>query len=133
MAFINEGARSSVTALASATSAQNADRNGAALNTNQVHPGSLFVDLSVTIVTGSVVCTLRHQTSEDGSTWIDHAVENNAANVTITATATRRIPAPPGVSTARFYRCVATLSGAATAGGDLTAATYRFLRFGELE
>lgn len=134
MSFINSGARSAKTALASATSANGTARNGTAVVTSLVHPGSLVADVSVTIVTGSVVCTVSHEVSLDNSTFTPLAgLPNNAANVTITATATKVIPVPEVVATYPYYRTVMTLSGAATAAGDLTSCTNRWLRFGELE
>jgi hypothetical protein len=134
MAFVNPGARMPQTALASATSANGTARNGAAVNMNVVHPGSLVAHCSVTIVTGSVVCTVKHEVSLDGTTYVELAgLPNNAANVTITATATKVIPVPETASAYPFYRTVMTLSGATTAAGDLTACTNYWLRFNELE
>jgi hypothetical protein len=133
MAFINEGARRSLAALASATSAQDTARNGTALTTNQIHPGSLVAKVAVTIVTGSVVATFKWQVSDDNSTFYDLKLPNNAAEVTITATATRAIPAPDGVGSWKYVRPVITLSGAPTAAGDLTAVDCKFLQFNDLE
>jgi hypothetical protein len=135
MAFINQGARRAQTALSSATSANGTARNGAAVSMALVHPGTLVADCSVTIVTGSVVCTVKHEVSLDGSTYFELAgLPNNAANVTITATvANKAIPVPEAASAYPFYRTVMTLSGAATAGGDLTACTNRYLSFNDLE
>ena len=124
-----KGARTE-TALASATSAENADRKGATLSTNKVDDGSLAVHLDVTIVTGSVVATLRHEVSDDGTTFYPLVQPNNAANVTTTATAIKKIDVPQSWKRYRYYRCVVTLSGAATAGGDLTAANYEYLQYG---
>jgi hypothetical protein len=134
MSFINEGARLSLAALASATSANGTARNGTAINTNGVHPGSLVADVSVTIVTGSVVCTVKHEVSNDNSTFTELAgLANNAANTTFAATATKVIPVPEQAMTYKFVRTVMTLSGASTAAGDLTVCTNRWMRFGELE
>jgi hypothetical protein len=134
MAFINEGARMPLTALASATSANGTARNGTAVSTNGVHPGSLVADVSVTIVTGSVVCTVKHEVSSDNATFTEIApTPANTANTTFTATATKVIPVPEQVMSFKFYRTVMTLSGASTAAGDLTACTNRWMRFGELE
>lgn len=134
MAFINAGSRMSQTALASATSANGTARNGTAVSMNMVHPGLLVAECTITIVTGSVVCTVKHEVSTDNSTFIElSALPNNAANVTFTATATETIPVPLAASAYPYYRTVMTLSGAATAAGDLTACTNRWLRFNELE
>ena len=54
-----------------------------------------MADLSVTIVTGSVVCTSKWQGSADGgTTWVDIKPMNNAASVTTTATATLALECP---------------------------------------
>jgi hypothetical protein len=134
MAFINAGSRMAQTALASLTSPNGTARNGTAVNTNVVHPGTLVAHCVVTIVTGSVVCTIKHEVSLDNSTFVELAgLPNNAANVTVTATATKVIPVPPEACAFPFYRTVMTLSGATTAAGDLTACTNRWLAFNDLE
>lgn len=115
--------------LASATSADGVARNGASLIVGIVQPGSLSVAVDLTIVTGSVVGTFKPQVSMDGTTWYDVKLPNNAALVTSAATATLCVSIPD-VSGWKFFRCVATLSGASTAAGDLTALTYRFVRYG---
>lgn len=112
-------------ALASATSANGVARNGATLVLNNTQPGFLVADCSVTIVTGSVVFTGKWQGSIDNSTFVDVVEPENPANVTITATGTKAITAPRGLWGFEYGRFVATLSGASTAGGDLTAVTYR--------
>lgn len=133
MGFINEGARRSYTALASATSANGTARNGTSIATNSIYPGSLVNEVAITIVTGSVVATVKHQVSMDNSTFYDLTVPNNPANVTTTATATIAVSAPEGVMSYKYYRPVVTLSGAATAGGDLTAITTRYMSYGDLD
>lgn len=115
--------------LASATSADGTTRNGATLILPIVEPGTLSVQCDLTIVTGSVVGTFTPQVSMDGTTWYDVKTPNNAALVTSAASATLCITVP-NVSGWRFFRCNALLSGAATAAGDLTAVTYRFVRYG---
>lgn len=115
--------------LASATSADGTARDGASLIVGLVEPGSLSVQVTLTIVTGSVVGTFTPQVSMDGSTWYTLKLPNNAALVTSAATATLCL-SMPDVSGWKFFRCQATLSGAATAAGDLTALTYRFVRYG---
>lgn len=119
----------SQTALASATSSNGTARNGATFALPLAERGSLSVQCDITIVTGSVVCTTTPQVSMDGTTWYDVKLANNAATVTTAATATIAIQLAD-LSGWRFFRVVMTLSGAATAAGDLTAATYRFVRFG---
>lgn len=134
MGFLNQGARSNETALASATSADGVARNGATITMQKVALGTpVAAHCVVTIVTGSVVCTVKWQYSLDGSTFYDLRDANNTAQTTITATATRGIQAPAALSNFPYGRVVMTLSGASTAAGDLTAATYYYLRFGETE
>jgi hypothetical protein len=133
MAFINPGAKRALASLASATSAQDTARNGTAQTTNSIQPGSLIAKVAVTIVTGSVVATFKWQVSDDNSTFYDLKLPNNAAEVTITATATKAIPAPDGVCSWTYVRPVITLSGASTAAGDLTAVDMKWLSFNDLE
>jgi len=130
MSYMNPGDRFSSAGLASATSANGTARNGASLALNQVEPGTLICECVATIVTGSVVATFQPQVSTDGSTWVDLTTQTNTAITTVTATATRAIPISVQVAAYAYFRMVATLSGAATAGGDLTAVTYRWVRFG---
>jgi hypothetical protein len=120
-----------VTALASATSANGTAREGATLALGTVHPGTLSVACDITIVTGSVVNTTKCQVSMDETTWYDLKSSSNVAAVTTTATATLAMQAD-NVSGWKFFRAVMTLSGASTAAGDLTAATYRYLKYGAL-
>lgn len=127
MGQINQGAMRRTVGLASATSANGTARNGAALPMNYVHPGTLVAQVSVTIVTGSVVATIKHQVSHDNSTWYDLHNAENVAYVTITATGAVALAVPLAASSFKYYRAVATLSGAATAAGDLTAVDYRSL------
>lgn len=113
-------------ALASATSADGTARNGATLFMDGIMPGTLVADTTVTIVTGSVVETTTWQGSADGTTWVTIRSPENTAPTTITATATRALAAPLGLWGFPYGRVVMTLSGAATAAGDLTAGTYRY-------
>lgn len=119
--------RGPFTSLASATSANGTARNGATVQTGAITPGSLSFRCKATIVTGSVVATFKVQVSRDDSTWLDFKPMNNAANVTVTATGEIVIAVDSAVHSWRFVRVVATLSGAATAAGDLTEADHQFL------
>lgn len=127
MGQINIGSQRNQVALASATSANGTARTGASLPLNLAHPGSLSLQVTVTVVTGSVVATIKHFVSMDNSTFYEVHDTANAAYVTIAATAAVAITAPQQVSAWRYYRCTATLSGASTAAGDLTAVTMRYL------
>lgn len=119
----------SVATLASATSANGTARTGAALIAGQIDKGSLVADCSVTIVTGSVVATVRWQGSADNSTWVDVKPPPNTAPTTTTATGTLAVECPQGAWGFPFIRATITLSGAATAAGDLTVVTYRYRPF----
>lgn len=120
-------------ALASATSANGTKRGGAAFMSSQVAPQGVSALIVTTIVTGSVVNTVTWEVSNDNSTFYPIKLSPNIAETTITATeAGRVIPAPREVMTWKFFRVCCTLSGAATAAGDLTAATYHFIAEGSL-
>lgn len=119
--------------LASATSANGTARNGASLSLELVDPRTLSCQCTVTIVTGSVVCTWKPQVSWDGTNWFDVKLINNAAAVTSAADATLCLPIPvEAVAGWKLFRMVATLSGASTAAGDLTEVTYRYVQPGGL-
>ena len=115
-------------ALASATSDNGTARNGAAVNSFEVAAGVLVADLSVTIVTGSVVCTSAagqrrrrhdlggHQAHEQRRVRDHHGDRNAGAGVparrafqqlriVMTLSAPRRLraisPRPPTASSPR--------------------------------
>jgi hypothetical protein len=115
--------------LASATSANGTARNGTSITLATVAAGSLSIAASATIVTGSVVATYKPQVSLDNSTWYDVKLSNNAANVTLTASGDLALQLMD-LSGWKFFRVVATLSGAATAAGDLTSVNYVYRKFG---
>ena len=116
--------RGPVVALASATSANGTARNGASFQPGMFAPGSVSAKCSATIVTGSVVATFKVQVSQDNSTFYDLKPMNNAASVTIAATGDVVLSVDSAAHSWKFARIVATLSGAATAAGDLTSADY---------
>jgi hypothetical protein len=128
--------RTSAVSLASATSANGTARNGTALAMELVHPGTILAECVGSITTASVVATYKLQVSMDNSTWIDLKLTNNAANVTIAGGGGSALDhavalyVPKAVAAYKFLRCVATLSGAATAGADVTAVTFRYIQMG---
>jgi len=123
----------STVALPILTSGNGTARNGAAFVTFNAAAGTLIADLAITIVTGSVVCTSKWQGSADGgTTWVDIKPMSNVSSVTTTATATLALDLVPSAWAFQQVRVVMTLSGATTAGGDLTAATYRWVPAGKL-
>lgn len=134
MSYINPGARVSPVALASATSVNGTARPGTALSVNLTHPGTVSVLCVGNIKTASVVATYKWQVSHNNVTFYDLKPMNNAASVT-TAAGTGSdvahsfvLDAPSSIVGWEWARVVATLSGAATAAEDVTAATYQYLR-----
>jgi hypothetical protein len=115
--------------LASATSANGVARNGTSVSLATMAAGSLSIAAQATIVTGSVVATFKPQVSLDNTNWFDVKLSNNAANVTLAATGSLALQLSD-LSGWKFFRCVATLSGAATAAGDLTQVDYIARKFG---
>lgn len=125
--------RSSSTQLASATSANGTTRTTTTpLNIGDANPGSISFACQATIVTGSVVATFTPQVSMDASTWFDVKLPNNATNVTLSASGTIALPLGAEFQGWQYARCNALLSGAATASGDLTVVTARFVPYGML-
>lgn len=126
----------SLTGLASATSANGTLRPGASLPMAGVKPGSLLFECQCSITTASVLCTFVVQASFDGTNWFDvyvPAVVSTASPAgTGSPVTTRRVLALPveSLSSFNFVRANATLSGAATAGADVSNINYRFRRYG---
>lgn len=123
-------------ALASLTSANGTARNGASLPLSGVKPGSLAFECTCSITTASVLCTFVVQASMDASTWFDvyapAAVSVASPAGTGSPVTTNRVIAIPSQVLAgyAYARVRATLSGAATAGADVSSANYRFRRYG---
>lgn len=115
--------------LASVTSDNGVARNGTSITLATVAAGSLSVAAQATIVTGSVVATFKPQVSLDNSTWYDVRLSNSAALVTVSASASLALQLGD-LTGWKFFRVVATLSGAATAAGDLTKVDYVYRKFG---
>jgi hypothetical protein len=115
--------------LAVDTSPNGTARLGTSITLATVAAGSLSIAAVVTIVTGSVVATFRPQVSLDNSTWYDLKLSHNAANVTVTASGSVALQLGD-ITGWKFFRCVATLSGAGTAGGDTTKVDYVYRKFG---
>jgi hypothetical protein len=131
--------------LASATSANGTVRNGASLSMSQVDPLTLSFECVGSITTSSVQATYKVQASPDGTNWdtLFYGTEPLVATVSTpggtTAAGTGSPVAhrlalvlPPAVSAYQFVRATAVLAGAATAGADVTAVTYRYCRVGTL-
>ena len=127
--------RNIITTLASLTSANGTAREGAALSTQQVAIGSLVIECTSAITTSSVLATFKAQGSVDGSTWFDlflgtgvpvsHAT---AAGTGSPVTTTRALIVPDAAPAYPLVRGVVTLSGASTAGADVTPLSYRFVQ-----
>lgn len=123
--------RTSLAALALATSANGTARNGSTLALDNVQFGTLSVAAHCELSTSSVVATFKAQVSMDGTNWSDLKTISNAANVaTGTDTEDLALIVPDGVHGWMFFRVVATLSGAATGASDKTSVTYRWVQPG---
>jgi len=139
MGFINLSALQNEDHLASATSANGSERTATtAFSTLKANPGSIVAICTCSITTASVVATFKPQVSLDNSTWFDLKLPNNASNVSSAAgtgsAVTSRFALDCGAASSfPYFRCNATLSGAATAGADVTEVKVRFLRFDELD
>ena len=139
MAFVNLGAYQTEPSLAAATSANGTERTATTpFSASKAHPGSIVAMCVSAITTSSVVATFKPQVSNDGSTWFDLKLPNNASNVSSAAgtgsPVTSRFALDcSAASSFKFFRCNATLSGAATAGADQTTVDVAYLRFDELE
>jgi hypothetical protein len=126
----------SIVALASATSANGVARNGATLALSGVKPGSLLFEVQASITTASVLATFTVQASMNATDWFDVYVPAVVSVATPTGTGsavtTRRVISLPSeaLSSFAFVRVNSTLSGGATAGADVSQATYRFRRYG---
>ena len=108
-----------------------ASRTSSTLMLDNMAPGSLALTVSATIVTGSLVATFKPQVSLDNSTWFDVKPSNNAAYVTITATGTAALQLAD-LTGFKFFRVVATLTGASPAAGDLTQVSAVYRKFGSM-
>lgn len=133
----SEAVRQQKVGLASATSANGTPRNGAALSLAEVAGDSLSVIAYSTITTNSVVATFQPQVSNDNSVWYDVKLVNNASAVNTAAGTGSAVETFLALSMAdvtawKFFRVKATLSGAATAGADLTKVDYQYRRFGSV-
>jgi len=132
--------RPQVIALASATSTNGTARNGANLATEFAVPGTIAVVCSASITTSSVLATFKLQLSFDaGTTWVDFSgpvasdyTFATAAGTGSPVTTTKTLIFPSAATSAILCRVVATLSGASTAGADVTSATYCYSAAGSI-
>jgi hypothetical protein len=126
--------KSSLAALASATSANGTARNGTSFVTSSADPGAISVLCTSTITTSSVAATFKLPSSLDNSTWYDiaGATATTATGTASPVTTRLTLSAPISAHAAKFFRVVATLAGAATDPADVTSATYQFVPFGYL-
>lgn len=131
MANMYEGSRLAIAALAVATSPNGTARNGTTIAAGTVEFSQLSLLCTTTIVTGSVVATYTVQVSDDNSTWYTFRPQSNTAPTTVTATGSIVLDVHPSIQTWRYFRPVATLSGAATAAGDTTLVTCKIIKFDE--
>jgi hypothetical protein len=126
--------RRTAVGLAEATSAQNAVRAGAALDTNQLGGAGLVCECIADLTTSSVTATFTPQVSWDGTNWANWKEPQAPAQVVVATgggsqVVTRTALAiDKSVIGALFFRCNATLAGAQTASADKTTINYRFAR-----
>lgn len=86
---------------------------GNAVDTSRMSKGSLSALVSVDCETNTLTMVAKWQVSNDSSTWVDVALTNNAANVTLAtgtasadATVTKAIVAPDAVFGWTYARLV---------------------------
>ena len=113
------------------TSNNGVKRTGVALQSDVYQIGTLILDCSCTIVTGSVAATFGVEGSVDGTTFVAIKDISNVASVTLTATGTVALAVPMAAYSFQQIRAVATLSGA-TVVGDTTTVTSRYVPRGKL-
>ncbi len=127
-----------IAALASATSANGTARNGTALASNFADPGSILVECTTAITTASVLATFKLQSSYDGTTYFDlsgtadQSTWASDAGTGSPVTTRKVLSFPIAAHAHRWVRVVATLSGASTAGADVTSATMVYCPLGRL-
>ena len=120
------------------TSLNGTTRSGATLQMDFSAPGALIVLATSEITTSSVAATFTMQVSNDGSTWYDVKLPNNAAAVATAAgtgsavTTNLALTVPASVYAAKLFRCNAVRAGAATASADKTSVTYQYVPQGKL-
>lgn len=100
---------------------------GPTLLMSKVQPGTLSARIKGTIATGSLTFTPSWQVSNDGSTWENLKMMNNAANVAFSATTTMHLEGPACLSSHRYVRAVLTGAGATATTGDFTRFSYDYL------
>lgn len=113
------------------TSANGTKRTGVALQSDVYQLGTLILDCSCAIVTGSVAATFGVEGSVDGTTFVAIKDISNVASVTLTATGTVALAVPMAAYSFQQIRAVATLSGASVVG-DTTTVTSRYVPRGKL-
>jgi hypothetical protein len=124
----------SLVGLASATSSNGSARDGATLSMANLRPDTVIAQCIGSITTSSVVATYKWQVSMDGTNWEELRTPQNAASVTIAGGGGSPLAHRVALSTGQdlsgyaYARVNATLSGAATAGADVTAVTYKYAR-----
>ena len=130
--------RSQFVGLSLATSANGSARTGATLNIDFSAPGALLVLATSEITTSLVAATFTMQVSNDGTTWYDVKLPNNAAAVAPAAgtgspvTTNLALTVPASVYAAKLFRCNAVLAGAVTVSADKTSVTYQYVPQGKL-
>ena len=114
------------------TSLNGTKRTGVPLQSDVYQIGTLILDCSCTIVTGSVAATFGVEGSVDGTTFVAIKDITSIASVSLTATGSVALAVPMAAYSFQQIRAVATLAGATTAGGDTTTVTSRYVPRGKL-
>ena len=107
-------------------------RTGVPLQSDVYQIGTLILDCSCTIVTGSVAATFGVEGSVDGTTFVAIKDITSIASVTLTATGSVALAVPMAAYSFQQIRAVATLAGATTVAGDTTTVTSRYIPRGKL-
>lgn len=114
------------------TSANGTLRTGVALNSDVYQIGTLILDCTCTIVTGSVTASFGIQGSVDGTTWVFIGDLSNPTFTAFSGGSTIALAVPQSAYSFQQVRAVAVLAGAATAAGDTTKVTSRYVPRGKL-
>ena len=126
-------------ALATLNSLNGTARLGNPLVTLQAAPGAIAVVCTASITTSSVLATFKLQVSPDGTTFYDLSggvaspiTFATAAGTSSPVTTTKVLTFDVAAHAFSHVRVVATLSGATTAGADVTSATYCYCAAGSI-
>jgi hypothetical protein len=108
---------------------------GATVAMGVLKPGSLCAEVTVDAETSTLTIYADWQVSDDATTWLLLAPENNAANVVLAtgtggadAAVTKVIPAPAAAYSFRYARCAVRNEVATGAATDTYSIKYHYLK-----